>query len=265
MKRAGALTILALGLLALPVAEARPQKVIACNLQAVVIMFPGCTSPPQFDGTVDPAQISATKRQPVRVTLGASQDLPFYVLRSETELEIDFDRSGSYSPAGRGSCSRSDIAHVGSAEARARCRSEIVGFGSAKIETEPDEDTPFPVRLTLFRGGRTSAGDHVLIHGFILPPISEPIVAVATLTPIDEEEFGLRASVRMPSIMGGTGALKSFRIRLLRRFGYAVTRCPRVRPSLAARMSLVVEDGPETPGVRTVRPCTPTAQRARGR
>jgi hypothetical protein len=76
-------------------------------------------------------------------------------------------------------------------------------------------------------------GNHLLIHAFILSPVKEPIVAVATLEGIDDGQFGLRARLPIPSIMNGEAALSSFSFSTVtrrdgkgRRYGYARARCP---------------------------------------
>jgi hypothetical protein len=82
---------------------------------------------------------------PVKLVAGGRFEFPVFQVPRIFEIAIDFSRAGSVGAERFGLCRRSEIEALDSGEARAACRSAIVGYGSAEIVTRAAEDAPIPV------------------------------------------------------------------------------------------------------------------------
>ncbi len=132
---------------------------------------------------------------------------------------LDFDRDGRLSPAGLPTCSREQVAAAGPAEARRTCAGAIVGRG--RIQASVDffgvaiaASSP----LTVFNGPPEAGHPTALLHAQMAFPVAETF---AIPVPIERRPgpFRYRATVDVPAIAGGLGAITRVQLKIGRRFG----------------------------------------------
>jgi hypothetical protein len=145
---------------------------------------------------------------------------------------VDFDRDGRLSVAGLPTCAPEAVAEASTEEARATCRSAIVGTGhiSAVISLESG-----PVKasspLTLFNGPPLNGSPTAVIHARTTVPATQ---TYAILVPIERRrgDFRYRARLDVPPIAGGRGAITHIDVQIGRRYSaggdrrsYVSARC----------------------------------------
>ena len=134
---------------------------------------------------------------------------------------LDFDRDGRLTTGGLAVCSPDEIAGTTPEEARQRCKAAIIGTGHvAAVIALPDRER-FRVEspLTLFNGPRQDGNVTVVSHAQVTAPIVETYVVVV---PIERRSgyFSYRATIDIPSIAGGYGALTHIDGKLGKRYRY---------------------------------------------
>jgi hypothetical protein len=145
---------------------------------------------------------------------------------------IDFDRDGRLSVAGLPSCAPEQVAAASTEEARAICRGAIVGSGridaTVSLSSGPVQ-TSSP--LTLFNGPRLGGNLSVVIHARTTVPGTQ---TYAILVPIERRPgpFRYRATLDVPPIAAGLGAITHIGVQIGRRFtaagqhrSYVSARC----------------------------------------
>ncbi len=147
--------------------------------------------------------------------------------------ELEFDHDGKLTTAGLATCPPSRITGASPKQARQRCRAAIVGSGhvSAAIKLPGQLRVNGTEPLTLFNGPRQGGKPTVVAHTRSTYPKVETYVVVV---PIERRHgvYGYRASVTVPKIAGGYGALTHVDAKIGRRFraggtkrSYVSARC----------------------------------------
>lgn len=148
------------------------------------------------------------------------------------QIVLDFDKDGRLDVAGLPTCAPETIAAASVEEARRLCRSAIVGTG--KIEALVAlESGPVPTRspLTLFNGPRQEGHPTVVVHARTSIPATE---TYAFVVPIEKRpgEFRYRATVDLPPLAAGLGAVTHISVKVGRRYtaggvrrSYVAARC----------------------------------------
>lgn len=148
-------------------------------------------------------------------------------------VALDLDRDGRLTTRGLPTCAPSRIEDATPREARGACPKAIVGTGHVEALIALDGRPPLPVRspLTLFNGPRQNGAATALFHAQVTAPA---VQTFAVLVPIERRGggFSYRATLEMPPIAGGRGALthvdlkvgKRYRFRGVKR-SYASARC----------------------------------------
>jgi len=131
---------------------------------------------------------------------------------------IDFDRDGRLSVAGLPSCPVERVAAAGSAEARRTCAGAIVGTG--EIEALVDlggSAVAAAAPLTLFNGPRQDGNPTVVLHARFTTPATQTF---AIVVPIERRPGGFRyrATLDLPPIANGLGAITHVEVKVGRRF-----------------------------------------------
>jgi hypothetical protein len=137
-----------------------------------------------------------------------------------TEAVIDFDRDGRLDVAGLPTCAASQVATLGTAEARAACRGAMVGEGLLEALVEPAPGaTPVPLKapLTIFNGPEEAGHPTAVLHANLGTPADQTFAITA---PIERTrgEFRYRVTIHVPPIDGGLGSLTRIRVEIGRRF-----------------------------------------------
>ncbi|HVX34451.1 MAG TPA: hypothetical protein VHA80_15045 [Solirubrobacterales bacterium] len=149
-----------------------------------------------------------------------------------TQVVVDFDRDGRLDVAGLPTCAPERIAAASVEEARAICKSAIVGTGKLKaLVSLPGGPIPTGSALTLFNGPRQEGHPTVVVHARIQVPATQ---TYAFLVPIEKRpgEFRYRATVDLPELAGGLGAITHIDVKIGRRYtaggvtrSYVAARC----------------------------------------
>jgi hypothetical protein len=149
---------------------------------------------------------------------------------------IDFDRDGRLSVGGLPVCPPQRVEHSTTAQARRACAGAIVGTGDigASIDLAGATVTG-SAPLTLFNGPRQSGNPTVILHAHTNFPATETL---AVIIPIERRPgpFRYRATLALPPIAGGHGAITHVGVKIGRRFSAGGQR----RSYVAARCSIGV-------------------------
>ena len=192
----------------------------------------GCPSPLQFDldGAVTPKKLPKHEFAPValqvsgKISIGGGDVPP--PLREAT---VDIDRNGVLDASGLPACPSSKVA---TDAARRICAQSLVGTGVAHIGAPNAK--PVRAALSLFNGGTANGVAKLLIQAELALGTSKPsvTVAVAKVRRKANGRYGLEAALRIPPLLGGTGAVLDFNLRINRRFmsqgmarSYLAARC----------------------------------------
>lgn len=135
----------------------------------------------------------------------------------ETAL-IDFDRDGRLATGGLPSCPPERVADMGPQEARRACAGAIVGEGKVEALIDlPGGQVPARSALTIFNGPPQDGHPTAVLHARFTVPATQTFVILA---PIERRPgpFRYRATLAIPPIADGLGAITRVEARLGRRF-----------------------------------------------
>ena len=146
---------------------------------------------------------------------------------------IDFDRDGRMSTAGLASCAPEQVADSSPEAARQACRAAIVGRGrvEALVALPGQPALAAASALTLFNGPRLGNAATVVVHAQMTSPA---VQTFAILVPVQRRpgRFRYRATLDVPPIAGGAGALTRVAVKVGRRYtsqgkrrSYVSARC----------------------------------------
>jgi hypothetical protein len=148
------------------------------------------------------------------------------------QVVVDFDRDGRLDVAGLPTCAPERIAEASVEEARSLCQSAIVGTGKIEaLVSLPSGLVPTSSALTLFNGPRQEGHPTVVIHARIEVPATQ---TYAIVVPIEKRpgEFRYRATMNVPELAGGLGAVTHINVKIGRRYtaggvkrSYVAARC----------------------------------------
>jgi hypothetical protein len=148
------------------------------------------------------------------------------------QIVLDFDRDGRLDVSGLPTCAPESIAAASVEEARQICKGAIVGTG--KIEALvglASGPVPTSSPLTLFNGPRLEGHPTVVVHARTTVPATQ---TYAFTVPIEKRrgEFRYRATVDIPPLAGGLGAVTDISVKISRRYtaggvkrSYVAARC----------------------------------------
>jgi hypothetical protein len=148
------------------------------------------------------------------------------------QIVVDFDRDGRLDAGGLPTCAPERIAAASVEEARRICKGAIVGTG--KIEALVGLSSgPVPTisPLTLFNGPRQNGDPTVVVHARTTVPATQ---TYAFVVPIEKRrgEFRYRATVDIPPLASGLGAITDLSVKAGRRYtaggvkrSYVSARC----------------------------------------
>jgi hypothetical protein len=171
-------------------------------------------SPIDFQGRVEIESRDGTAPQPVR------------------QIVVDFDRDGRLAAGGLPVCLPEEIANATPEEARRICADAEVGSGHIEaIVSLASGAIPASSPLTLFNGPRQEGDPTVVLHAQTTVPGTQ---TYAIVVPIEKRrgEFRYRATLDVPPIAAGFGAITHVDVKVGRRFSaggkqrsYTAARC----------------------------------------
>jgi hypothetical protein len=174
---------------------------------------------------------------------------------------VDFDRDGRLSAGGLPTCSPEQVANASPAAARRTCHGAIVGTGhvEALLYLAGGPVTARSV-LTIFNGPAVEGHPSVVLHAQTTVPGTQTF---AILVPIERRSgsFRYRATLNVPPIAGGLGAITHIDVKVGRRFSvdgkrrsYASAHCS--DGILRTHGRFTFSDGTIVDG-SVEKPCTP--------
>jgi hypothetical protein len=149
-----------------------------------------------------------------------------------TQVVMDFDRDGRLDVSGLPTCAAEQVAEVSVEEARSICKSAIVGTGKLEaLVALPGGPVPTSSALTLFNGPRQEGHPTVIVQARLTVPATQ---TYAIVVPIEKRpgEFRYRATLNLPELAGGLGAITHINVKIGRRYtaggvkrSYVAARC----------------------------------------
>jgi hypothetical protein len=134
------------------------------------------------------------------------------------EVVIDFDRDGRLTPGGLPTCPAEQVAQAGPEEARQACAGAIVGTGRIEaVVTAGGGEVRTSSALTLFNGPPQAGNPTVILHARFTAPATQTF---AIVVPIERRRgaFRYRATLDLPPLAGGLGAITHVDVKVGRRF-----------------------------------------------
>jgi hypothetical protein len=185
------------------------------------------------DGSFEPRALPRHRFEPIEFEGHFDIDAK----RGGTPVALDrvvvaFDHDGRLGTAGLPICLPEQIANASTEEARRTCAGAIVGKGHVEaLISLPQGPVPAASPLTVFNGPRLNGSPTVVLHARTTVPGTQ---TYAILVPIERQrgEFRYRATVELPPIAAGLGALTHLDVEVGRRFqadgrrrSYVSARC----------------------------------------
>jgi hypothetical protein len=135
-------------------------------------------------------------------------------------VRLDFDRDGRLTTAGLPTCSPSTIEGSSPTQARRACARALVGTGHVRAAiTLPGRDrVDVTSPLSLFNGPRQDGDATVLAHAQTTFPSLQTYVMVVPVERLRSRYYGYRATLDLPEIAGGYGALTHIDAKVGRRY-----------------------------------------------
>lgn len=148
------------------------------------------------------------------------------------QIVLDFDRDGRLDVSGLPTCAPEAIAAASVEEARTICKGAIVGTGKIEaLVALPSGPVPTASPLTLFNGPPLEGKPTVIVHARTAVPVQQ---TYAFTVPIEKRrgEFRYRATVNIPPLADGLGAVTDISVKIGRRYSaggvkrsYVAARC----------------------------------------
>jgi hypothetical protein len=139
-----------------------------------------------------------------------------------TEAIIETDKNGAINVKGYPKCTAGKLQSQDSSHAKAICKSSLVGTGKTTAEVEFPESKPILVNseLLVFNGGEKAGVTTLFIHAYFSAPVTGAIVTTVKIKKIHNGRYGLLSTATIPKIAGGSGSVKSFSLKIDKKFTY---------------------------------------------
>lgn len=180
------------------------------------------------------------------------------------QVVIDFDRDGRLTTLGLATCDPALLQEATPDAARAICARAVVGTGHVEALVAREGQAPARASslLTLFNGPPSEGHPTVLLHARTTEPAVQNIVITI---PIERRRgaFRYRATVDLPTILAGRGALTHIDVTIGRRYrfggrkrSYVSARCSDGVLSTNGRFTFATESGDTIIDGSVEKPCT---------
>jgi hypothetical protein len=138
------------------------------------------------------------------------------------EVIVETDKNGAVTTVGFPKCTAGKLQSQDTAHARAICKKAIIGEGTTEVEIKLPEQSAIAVKsgLTVFNAGTKGGTTTFLIHAYITVPTPAAIVTTVKITKIHNGRYGLKSIASIPKIAGGGGSVKSFSLKIDKKYTY---------------------------------------------
>lgn len=213
--------------------------------------------------TISPKTLPRREPAPAALAFGL-RVLPTLdgVVHPLREVAIELDRNVVLDLRGFPECDRApSYERITVANTSRECGTSTVATGSAAFEIRfPDyEPVSQSAPLIVVNGGRKGNLRTLFAITEIAVPVPTTIVITIEIRPIEQGRSGTRATISLPRVAGGSGALTQLRFRIAKRYlrdgrpaSLVRARCPDGK--LQSQVDLQFAEGASY-GTELVRPC----------
>jgi hypothetical protein len=173
----------------------------------------------ELDGGISPSALPKKDRAPLTLKLeGKLETTDNTHISAVKTVSLDFDKAGELFTKGLPSCTTGVLESTLTAQAKAKCKSAIVGSGFVTADIALPEQRPFGARgpLVIFNGSK--GGKQMLIlhvHANVPAPTTF-VVPVAIKK--KGGKYGTNAFIKVPTIVSGDGSVTSFKASIGKKF-----------------------------------------------
>jgi hypothetical protein len=175
------------------------------------------------DGGIAPSKLPRREKVPITARLnGEIESRDGTHPPALQSIDIEIDKTIAIDAVGLPACKAGQIRSRSSSAAKSACGEALVGSGSAEVEVDFPEQTPFRSTgpVLLFNGGVKGRTTSVLLHAYVNVPAPTAFVTTAEVTRIDGGRYGLRIAATIPKITGGAGSVTNFDLKVGRKYTY---------------------------------------------
>lgn len=212
----------------MPLARLRRAALLACAAAALLAATAHAGAVVESDGLVfradggfEPQKLPRRSYAPIRfqghIAIAAQGGGRPAALQ---QAVVEFDRDGRLSVAGLPSCAPEQVIDASTEEARRICQGAIVGSGQVEaIVALASGDVRTGSPLTIFNGPAVAGHPTAVVHAQITVPATQTF---AIEVPIEKRrgEFRYRATLEVPPIAGGLGAITGLSVKIGRRYSF---------------------------------------------
>jgi hypothetical protein len=174
----------------------------------------------QINGSILPKEASKRVRSPAALSIeGKITTLNGDHPPALKKLILDLDQNGLIDVRGLPTCSIRALQENGLTV----CPEAMIGHGLSQFAIFPaagGEGGAVPVadETVIFNGGIKNGVTRLLAYSWITVPSPAALIAQIQIRRIDEGHFGTRAVISIPEIVGSSGSLTSFRVKIDKKF-----------------------------------------------
>jgi hypothetical protein len=171
------------------------------------------------------------------------------------EFEIEEDRHARLNLDGMPVC---DPRFQDEVPLQVKCRSALVGHGTATVMIDFPESVNLPIRAPVrVYNGQAAGGAGTLFLVFPLTvPTPAAVISKVSIEKTDDGPYGLKLVGKLPKIAGGFGQVTRLRLS----FGNGVFSAVCRNRHLSTGFGAVFEDGTRIAGGAVVRSCLPVTE-----
>lgn len=176
-----------------------------------------------FDGGFSPTALPKKTMAPIAFSVeGDFKSLDGSHLPALKEFRIESDKNGAIDVKGYPTCNPAQLQSTDTKHALLACKPALIGEGKTTAEIKLNEQSPIQVKsdLLAFNGGFKAGVTTLYIHAFITYPTPAAVVTTVKIKKIHNGRYGLLSIASIPKIAGGSGSVKSFSLKIDKKFTY---------------------------------------------
>jgi hypothetical protein len=176
-----------------------------------------------FNGGFAPNKLPKKKFAPITLTAsGKIQTKDGTHPPALTETIVETDKNGTINVRGLPKCRSGQLQSRDTTAAEKACKKAIIGKGNTKVEVQFPEQKPIDVtsKLLVFNGGVKGGKTTLFIHAYFSAPVTGAIVTTLKIKKVKHGRYGLKTVARIPKIAGGSGSVKTFNLKINRKYRY---------------------------------------------
>lgn len=174
-----------------------------------------------IDGSsgVTPKALSKSKYTPIAFTAAGSIETKDGSQPPALKEVLLDTKNAAVTTKGFPACKSGQLQAQSTANAKKVCGDAIIGTGKTTISVKFPEQAPIPANspLLVFNGGTAGSTTTFFIHAYLTQPI---VTAVVTTVKIKKVGNGIKTVTTVPRIAGGSGAPKSFSLKIDKKYTY---------------------------------------------